>query len=211
MQRVDVLEQFLHAFADEGDAVAQVLDRRVDFVRDAGGEAADGFEPVARSHALFGGLAIGDVEARAHDAGEIAVGIVQRNLGGEDHAVHAARLVVDELFVIDERLARLEQRLLVGEKLLGHLAREEIEVGLADQFRGRDAHAIRDQLVAGGEAAVGVLGVDEGRDQVDHRAQHIALVRQRIRQIAALGAVGFPRRPSASGSMFWGRLLTTNE
>jgi hypothetical protein len=93
--------------------------------------------------------------------------------------------------VIDERFARLEQRLLIREEFLGHLAREEIEVGLADQFARRDPHAVRDQLVAGGEAAMGVLGVDEGRDQIDHGAQHIALVRQRIREIAALRAPGF--------------------
>jgi len=86
---------------------------------------------------------------------------------------------------------RLEQRLLVREKLLGHLARKEIEVGLADQFTGSHAHAVRHQLVAGGETAVSVLGVDEGRDQVDHGAQHIALVRQRIGEVAAFRAPGF--------------------
>ena len=41
VQRVDVREQFLHAFADERYAVAEILDRRVDFVRHAGGEPAD--------------------------------------------------------------------------------------------------------------------------------------------------------------------------
>ena len=73
VQLVDVREQFLHAFADERHAVVQILDRRVDLVRHAGGEPADGFEPLARRHALFGGLAIGDVEPGADDAGELAV------------------------------------------------------------------------------------------------------------------------------------------
>ena len=74
-------------------------------MRDARGETSDGLEPVARGHAFFGGLALGDVEARADDTGEIAFGVAQRNLGGEDHAIHAARLVVGDLLVIDERLA----------------------------------------------------------------------------------------------------------
>jgi len=69
-----------------------------------------------------------------------------------------------------------------------HLAREAVEVGLADGFFGRHAHAVRHQLVAGGEAALGVLAVNERGDQVDHRAQDVALVRQRIGQVAALGA-----------------------
>ena len=67
-------------------------------------------------------------------------------------------------------------------------AREEIEIGLADELVRFDAHAIRHQLVGGGEAALRVLRVDEGGDQVDHRPQDVALVRERIREVAALGA-----------------------
>ena len=80
VQLVDVREQLAHAIANERHAVVEILDRRVDFVRHARGQAADGFEPVAGGHARLGVLAIRDVEARAHDAGEIAGFITQRNL-----------------------------------------------------------------------------------------------------------------------------------
>ena len=63
-----VRQQVLHRFANEIDAVVQVLDRRVDFMRHARGEAADGFEMFALRETLFGEFAFGDVEADADDA-----------------------------------------------------------------------------------------------------------------------------------------------
>ena len=73
---------------------------------------------------------------------------------------------------------------------------------------GLDAHAIGHQLVAGREAAVRVLGVDEGRDQVDHGAQDIALVGERVLQVAALatGVRAFAVGVDSFGIL--GRLLT---
>ena len=151
-------------------------------------------------HACFGILAIGDVEARADDAGEVAGFVTQRNLGGEDDAVLAARLVEREFLAIDERHAGLDQRLFVREKLFGMLARKEIEVGLANEVGRLDTHAIRDEFVGGSEAALRVLRVDEGGNQVDHRPQYVALVRERIREIAALGAGAVVLRKAVHGS-----------
>ena len=93
-----------------------------------------------------------------------------------------------DLFAIDQRLAGGEQRLLVVEEFLRHLAREEIEVGLADRLFGRHAHAVATSLLQAVKRLCGVLGVNECRDQVDHRAQDVALMRQRVLQAATFAA-----------------------
>jgi hypothetical protein len=124
---------------------------------DAGGETADGFEPVARGHAFFGGLALGDVEAGADDAGQVAVASYS---GIFD--VTMTRLVPESLSTASSSqsmsgLPDWSSACSSAKKFLRHLARIEIEVGLADGLFGRDAHAMATSLLQAGETAVGVL------------------------------------------------------
>ncbi len=97
---------FLTTVLHERHAVLEVLDRRVDLVRHAGGEPADGFVTLDRRQAFFGSLAIGDVVTRSDDAGEIALLVAHRHLAGEDRAVHAASLVVGHFLAIHQRHCR---------------------------------------------------------------------------------------------------------
>ena len=55
--------------------------------------------------------------------------------------------------------------------------------------------------VGGSEAAVSVFRVDERGNEVDHRAQHVALVRERIREVAMLSAGALVRVGGFGGDL----------
>jgi hypothetical protein len=70
----------------------------------------------------------------------------------------------------------------------------KVEVRLANCVIGGGAHVPRQRGIHGDEAAASVLGIDERGDQVDHRAQKRALVRQRGRKVLPAGILGLELR-----------------
>ena len=63
--RVERLAQGTVAAVEEFEVPADVLDRRVDLVRDSRGEVADGLDPVRATQLLFELLLLRDVGAHA--------------------------------------------------------------------------------------------------------------------------------------------------
>ena len=131
-----VRQQVLHGLANEIDAVVQILDRRVDFMGDARGQPADGFEMLALRQPLLGELAFGDVEADADDADHMPFSSRSGTLEVTTVRGMPGDLVEARLFEIDDGGAGFEQRLLVGIELLREIGREKIEIGLADRVCG---------------------------------------------------------------------------
>ena len=80
-----------------------------------------------------------------------------------------------------QRLTRLEQQLLVGERLLRVFAGEEVEVGLADRVgRVVEPQARRQSTTDAHEPALGVLEVDLIGDVLHQRVEQVAIVEQLI-------------------------------
>ena len=139
------------------------------------------------TNALIGDLALRYVATDAHDPDHVAGVVEQWDLGGRYVPHLVAGSIQHQFFTIDQGLTGAQNGLLVGEEALGHFPREEVKIGLADQVGGSRAHASCDQLIAGNEAALRVLGVENGGNKLDHRAQQDALALQRRLQRPALG------------------------
>ena len=129
----------------------------------------------SRAQFLFRFDARGDVAAHAHQSDDLALGIAQRNFRCEQMQLGA--IVIDgPLFAIQQRLARFDDRAFVVVELLSDIAREKVEVRLAEHlFRGgthhATAHVVREQ-----EAGLGVLDVDRIRQAVHQRVQDLGFI-----------------------------------
>jgi hypothetical protein len=100
-----VRHEILHGLADEENAVVEELDGRVDLVRHTGRHTADGLQLLARGETLLRELALGDVEAHADDADDVAIDVAQRHLRSNHGARLAGHLVEAGLLQVDDRLA----------------------------------------------------------------------------------------------------------
>jgi len=139
-------EHALGGFFDEVEVVGDELGGGVDFVCDAGGEAADGFEFLVEVELDFHRLAVGlglflggDVAGDAEGADEFAGAVAQGEFGGGG----PAGLVVGRVgFFLDveEGGAGLEDALFVFVGSARVAAGEVVEVGVADEV-GRVAGA----------------------------------------------------------------------
>ncbi len=142
-----IVPQQLHVADDRGQRGPQ-------FVRDQGDELVlervqfqEPLVPPGQLEGLIGqrvlGLDLGgDIPGDAEGADDLAVLIPQRHLGGRHPGVRPAAVGL-QLHLPDDRLAGLDDPLLVGEGGRGVLGAEHVEVGLAGQFRCGPARRAR--------------------------------------------------------------------
>ena len=140
-QRVELAERFL----EEAQVVADVLRRRVDLVRDARGELADGLELLRLAQVVLEAVALLERLLEHRDVGDAAFparerlrGVVERR-GVHQHVQLAALAVVDGgLPAFDHALARHEIEE-VGAFAGLEQQVEEIDLGERHALAGRAA------------------------------------------------------------------------
>lgn len=117
-------------------------------------------------------LRCGDVAVERDETRRMPRRVKQRNLErGEQHALP---IPAEGLLLDDERNAVLQDLLLIREKDLGHGARIEVEIRLADQLGRRlRLHQIRRRLIGNQKAALRVLDVDAVRQVLDGAAVEV--------------------------------------
>ena len=118
-----------------------------------------------------GQLALRNVAGNAGKAEHFISIVAQRHFSRQQPALSARR--VDHMFlVIDQRLPRSDDLLLVREKLFSEFGRMELEIRLANQVGGsREADLHSGRIVRDDEAACRVLDPDIVGKPVNQRLQ----------------------------------------
>ncbi len=178
-QRVELAEGFL----EEAQVVTDVLRRRVDLVRDAGRELANGLELLRLAQVVFEAVALlerllehGDVREASLPAREGLGRVVERR-GIDDHVQLVAAAILDVGFpTLDHALARDEVEE-VGTP--AGLEQQVEEVDLAE----RDALASQ-QFHAGGVGSLEHAVVVGGEQRDGHVVEEILVAARGAHQVA---------------------------
>ena len=151
----------------------------VDALDDVGGVLGEGaITLLARPQGLFGLFSGGDVAAYAHDAGNAAVGVAQRDLARKQPPLPAVA-ADDDFLVVEDRLSGAEDFLVVRPVLPADFAWEEVDVRLAEHFISRGGADEADVgRVAEYFSALSVDGVNAVRQEVYERLEEVALLRE---------------------------------
>ncbi len=111
--------------------------------------------------------------ADPHQADDIALLVVQGHLRRQ-HPAAAPRRGIIRFFTVDDRLARIDDGLIVFEIFGSNFRRIVVEVGLTEGlFGGSGPHLMRIREVLERKSALGILSVNSIWNLIDQSAQKI--------------------------------------
>ena len=132
-------------------------------------------------------MLIGDVARDAAGADDLAGVVPKRDLGGRGPGDAAIGQVLALEFA-DDRFAGLHNVLLVGEGLLGVLAEEEVEIGLAEDLGViRDIVKLLEGLVDQKEPPLAILEIDTIGGRVHEGHEEVVIDLGHIRRLVRIG------------------------
>ena len=167
-----IARQLLYPIAHKCVAPGGEIDLIGDAPRSRDGLAVDAF---CLGQFVLGFFEFGDVPAQANHPKDLTVSVYQGDFAGMGPGDFAVG--IDCPFnSAQNRLTRAHDRLVIGKVFIGKFGREEIEVGLADQFAlvGR-THQLLGLAIGSQKDRIGILYIYVFRQVVDDRAQQIAL------------------------------------